>query len=378
MKLETRFVHGGQAPEPVTGAITTPIFQTATYVLEKVGMDKGFDYSRTNTPTRRVLEKLLAEIEGAKDATVFGSGLAAIDALLHNLEPGDHILACDDLYGGTNRLFLQVFKKYGLEFDLIDMSKEENIVSHIKNHTVMIFVETPTNPMLKLVDIKMVADIIGDRNIELVVDNTFMTPHFQKPMELGANTVIQSLTKFLSGHNDVVGGAIISNNQHIIERMKFFIKSVGATMGPFDSWLTIRGIKTLAIRMDRINENAIKIAQFLENHPKVSRVIFPGLPSHPQHELAKKQMSGFGGMIGFELKVGKEAAVKCIEKLKLWLFAESLGGVESLITHPVSMTHADVSPEVRQQLGITDGLLRLSVGIEHVDDLIEDLAQAFE
>ncbi len=378
MKIATKVVHGGQKPDPSTGAIITPIYQTSTYVLECVGKDKGFDYSRTNTPTRRVLEGLLADIESGKDATAFGSGLAAIDALMHSLDHGDHVLACDDLYGGTSRLFSQIFSKHGLEFDFVDMSEEREIREHLKENTKMVFVESPTNPMLKMIDIRMVSEIIEGRGISFVVDNTFMTPYYQKPLELGADTVIHSLTKFLSGHNDVVGGAVISNDEDIIEAMKFMVKAVGATLGPFDAWLTIRGIKTLALRMERINENSLKIAKFLEEHPKVDRVVYPGLPSHPQYELAKRQMTGFGGIITFESKGGYESAVKCIESLKLWSFAESLGGVESLITHPVTMTHTDVSEEERKKLGITEGLMRLSVGIEDVGDLIDDLDQAMK
>ncbi|MEW5937563.1 MAG: PLP-dependent aspartate aminotransferase family protein, partial [Candidatus Thermoplasmatota archaeon] len=329
MKTATRVVHGGQKPDPTTGAITTPIYQTATYVLEHLGRDKGFDYSRCSTPTRRVLERLLAEIEGGKDSTAFGSGMAAIDALMHSLEPGAHVLASDDLYGGTTRLFTQIFKKHGLEFDFVEMGDDANVRRHLKENTRMVFVETPTNPMLKLVDIAMVSELVDGSEIKFVVDNTFMTPYFQRPLALGADTVVHSLTKFLSGHNDVVGGAVISNDEEVIEDMRFMVKAVGATMGPFDSWLTIRGIKTLALRMERINENAMRIARFLEGHPKVERVIYPGLDSHPQHDLAKRQMTGFGGIITFELKGGYDLAAKCVERLEIWSFAESLGGVES-------------------------------------------------
>lgn len=376
MKISTKVVHAGQKPDPSTGAIITPIYQTATYVLEAVGKDKGFDYSRCNTPTKKVLENLLAELESGKEATVFSSGLAAVDALMHTLENGDHVLAFDDLYGGTTRMFKQVFSKNGIQFDFVDMSKEENIQGRLKENTKMVFVETPTNPMLKMVDIKMVSEIIAGKNIKLIVDNTFMTPYFQRPLEYGADIVLHSLTKFLGGHNDLIGGAVISNDSEVNETMKFMIKTIGSTLGPFDSWLTIRGIKTLVLRMERINENSIKVAKFLEGHPKVKSVIYPGLPSHPQYELAKRQMSGFGGMITFELKEGYDSAVRCVESLRVWSFAESLGGVESLITHPVSMTHASLSEEERKKLGISDGLLRLSVGIEDVDDLLEDLEQA--
>lgn len=376
MKLSTKVVHAGQRPDPTTGAIITPIYQTSTYVLEKVGENKGFDYSRCNTPTRMVLEKLLAELEGGSECTVFSAGLSAIEALVHHLEAGAHVLACDDLYGGTGRMFRQVFAKRGLSFDFIDMNDPRQVKAHLRENTRMAFIETPTNPMLKMVDIEMAHHIIKDRNILLVVDNTFMTPIFQRPLELGADVVVHSLTKFLSGHNDVIGGAVISSNPEINEAMKFMVKTVGSTLGPFDSWLTIRGIKTLALRMERIDQNSRKIAGFLAEHPKIDSVIYPGLPTHPDHELGKKQMTGFGGMISFELAGGYDAAVKCVEALKLWSFAESLGGVESLITHPVSMTHASVAEEERKKLGITDGLLRLSVGIEDAGDLIDDLAQA--
>ena len=376
MKIATKVVRSGQSPDPSTGAITTPIYQTSTYVLEAVGKDKGFDYSRCNTPTKKVLEKLLAELESGKEATAFSSGLAAVDALMHTLEKGDHVLAFDDLYGGTNRIFKQIFSKNGIEFDFIDMSEEKDIRHHLKENTKMVFVETPTNPMLKMVDIKMVSRMIAGKNIKLVVDNTFMTPYFQRPLEIGADIVVHSLTKFLSGHNDVIGGAVIANDDKVNEDMKYMVKTIGATLGPLDSWLTIRGIKTLVLRMKCIDENSIKIARLLDEHPRVKSVIYPGLPSHPQYELAKRQMSGFGGMITFELKGGYDAVVKCVESLRIWSFAESLGGVESLITHPVSMTHASLSEEERKKLGISDGLLRLSIGIEDVDDLLEDLEQA--
>lgn len=376
-RFATKAVRGGQRPDPTTGAITTPIYQTATYVLDDIGKDKGFDYSRTNTPTRKVLEQNLAILEGGKDAVAFASGLAAIDALMHTLKKGDHVLACDDLYGGTSRMFTQILTRCGLQFDFVDMTEPTHVAEHIKDSTKYIFIETPTNPLLKLIDIKAVSEVARENSVPLVVDNTFMTPYFQRPFELGGDIIIHSLTKYLSGHNDVVGGAFISNIDELNEQMRFLVMAVGATLGPFDSWLTLRGIKTLALRMRQHDRNARAIAKFLEDHPKVGRVIYPGLETHPQHALAETQMSGFGGMISFELD-SLEAAKKFVKNLSLWSLAESLGGVESLVTHPVTMTHTSLSREQRERLGITDGLVRLSVGIEDVEDLIEDIEQALQ
>jgi cystathionine gamma-lyase len=376
MRYLTKIVHAGEKPDPSTGAIVTPIFQTATYVMDGVGKDKGYDYSRHNHPTRRALENKMAQLEGGVDATCFSAGMAAIDALMHTLQKGDHVLACDDLYGGTKRMFRDIYTKVGMEFDLIDMTDPSVIKKGIKKNTKMLFIETPSNPMLKIIDIKAAAKAAKDAGIHCVVDNTFMTPYFQRPLELGADVVVHSLTKYLSGHNDLIGGAVITSDKELAEKMNWMAKSVGNGLGPMDSYLTLRGIKTLGLRMEQHNSNAIKIAKFLEDHPKVSKVIYPGLKSHPQHALAKKQASGFGGMISFELKGGIKAGIKCMESVKVWLLAESLGGVESMVTHPYTMTHKDVPVDQKKKLGITEGLVRLSVGIEDPDDLIEDLDQA--
>jgi len=376
MKDLTKIVHAGEKPDPSTGAIVTPIFQTATYVMDGVGKDKGYDYSRHNHPTRRALELKMAALEGGVDATCFSAGMAAIDALMHTLRSGDHVLACDDLYGGTKRLFREIYTHVGIQFDLIDMSDPSVIKKGIKKNTKMVFIETPSNPMLKLIDIKAAAKAAKDAKIHCVVDNTFMTPYFQRPLELGADVVIHSLTKYLSGHNDLIGGAVITTDKDFAEKLNWMAKSVGNGLGPMDSYLTIRGIKTLGLRMEQHNSNALKIAKFLEDHPKVSKVIYPGLKSHPQHALAMKQATGFGGMISFELKGGIKAGIKCMESVKVWLLAESLGGVESMVTHPYTMTHKDVPEDQKKKLGITQGLVRLSVGIEDADDLIEDLDQA--
>ena len=378
MRLETKIVRAGQKPDPTTGAITVPIYQTSTYVLPEVGRDKGYDYSRSNTPTRRALEINLAALEGGKDAVAFSSGLAAINALMMTLSTGDHMLVCDDLYGGTSRLFDRIHSRLGLSVDYTDMTDLGKVEEGILPSTRFLFVETPSNPTLKMTDIKAMCDIARERGVKTIVDNTFMTPYFQRPLELGADIIVHSLTKFLSGHNDLIGGAVITSDEQIIEDMKFMVKSAGATLGPFDSYLTLRGIKTLAVRMDRHNENAIKVADFLKEHRQVERVIFPGFEDHPQYEIGKAQMTGWGGMLSFELEGGVEAGTRCMNGVKLWALAESLGGVESLITHPATMTHADLSKAERESLGITDGFVRLSVGLEDPEDLIEDLAQAIE
>jgi len=376
LRYLTKIVHGGERPCPATGSITTPINQTATYVMDAVGKDKGYEYSRFHTPTRRALELKLAALEGGADARAFGSGMAAIDAVMHLLKRGDHVLACDDLYGGTKMLFSQIYGPQGIEFDLVDMTDPATIEGHVKDNTRMIFLETPSNPMLKLVDIKAASEVAKAHGCPCVVDNTFMTPYFQRPMELGADIVVHSLTKFMSGHNDIIGGAVIINDEATIESMEFIIRTVGSGLAAQDAYLAIRGIKTLGLRMEQHNSNAIKIAEFLEDHSQVEKVIYPGLRSHPQHELAKGQMTGFGGMISFVLKGGMEAGKRCMEGVKVWYLAESLGGVEAMVTHPATMTHRHVPVEERTQLGITDGLVRLSVGIEDADDLIEDLDQA--
>jgi len=375
-KFETRAIHAGCEPDSGTGAIMTPIFQTSTYVQESPGKHKGYDYSRTHNPTRTALEKNIASLEEGNYGLAFSSGMSAISAITHMLSAGDHIICSDDVYGGTFRLFDKVLKKFNLEFDFIDLTSLQSLERYIKNTTKLVWLESPSNPLLKLIDIEATARTAKSHGIVTVVDNTFATPFFQKPLKLGADIVMHSTTKYLNGHSDVIGGALVMNDQELYTKLQFLQNAAGGVPGPFDCFLVLRGIKTLAIRMERHAENALKIAQFLENHPKVRKVIYPGLSSHPQHELAKKQMTGFGGIITFFIKGGLEAARRFLERVKIFSLAESLGGVESLIEHPAIMTHASLPKEVREKIGISDELIRVSVGIEHVDDLISDLKQA--
>src|SRR3989338_7283064 len=375
-KFETRAIHAGCDPDPGTGAIMTPIFQTSTYVQESPGKHKGYDYSRTHNPTRTALERNIASLEEGEYGLAFSSVMSAISAVTQLLAAGDHVICCDDVYGGTFRLFDKVLKKYNLEFDSVDLTVPQTLERHRKNNTRLVWLESPSNPLLKLVDIEAIARIAKKHTILVVVDNTFATPFFQKPLKLGADIVMHSTTKYLNGHSDVIGGSLVMKDKELYDKLQFLQNAVGAVPGPFDCFLVLRGIKTLAIRMERHAENAIKIAQFLENHPKVRKVIYPGLSSHPQHELAKKQMTGFGGIVTFFIKGGLEAARRFLERVKIFSLAESLGGVESLIEHPAIMTHASLPKEVREKIGISDELIRVSVGIEHVDDLISDLAQA--
>ncbi len=375
-RFETRAIHAGCEPDSGTGAIMTPIFQTSTYVQESPGKHKGYDYSRTHNPTRTALEKNIASLEEGNYGLAFSSGMSAITAITHMLSVGDHIICSDDVYGGTFRLFDKVLKKFNLEFDFIDLTNTQSLEKYRKNNTKLVWLESPSNPLLKLIDIEAIATIAKKHNILVVVDNTFATPFFQKPLKLGADIVMHSTTKYLNGHSDVVGGALVTNDRELYDKLQFLQNAVGAVPSPFDCFLVLRGIKTLAVRMERHEENALKIAQFLENHPKVRRVIYPGLSSHPQHELARKQMSGFGGIITFFIKGGLDAARKFLERVKIFSLAESLGGVESLIEHPAIMTHASLPKEVRDKIGISDELIRVSVGIENVDDLIDDLENA--
>ena len=375
-RFETRAIHAGCEPDSGTGAIMTPIFQTSTYVQESPGKHKGYDYSRTHNPTRTALEKNIASLEEGNYGLAFSSGMSAISTITHMLNAGDHIICSDDVYGGTFRLFDKVLKKFNLEFDFIDLTSLQSLERYIKNTTKLVWLESPSNPLLKLIDIEATARIAKSRGIVTVVDNTFATPFFQKPLKLGADIVMHSTTKYLNGHSDVIGGALVMNDQELYNKLQFLQNAAGGVPGPFDCFLVLRGIKTLAIRMERHAENALKIAQFLENHPKVRKVIYPGLNSHPQHEIAKRQMTGFGGIVTFFIKGGLEAARKFLERVKVFSLAESLGGVESLIEHPAIMTHASLPKEVREKIGISDELIRVSVGIEHVDDLISDLKQA--
>lgn len=375
----TRVIHAGQQPDPTTGAVMVPIYATSTYVQESPGKHKGFEYSRTNNPTREAYEKCVADLESGQQAFAFASGMAAIATVLELLKPGDHIIAMDDLYGGTYRLLDKVRKRSaGLQISFVDLTKAETIQSHIRPETRMIWVETPTNPMLKLVDLEAVAKIAKKNKLISVVDNTFATPMIQRPLEYGYDIVVHSATKYLNGHSDVIGGiAIVGENKELVEQLAFLQNSVGAVAGPFDSFLVLRGIKTLAVRMERHCQSALELATWLEKNPKVERVIYPGLKSHPQHTLAKKQMQQFGGMISVVLKSDLKNTVKMLERCKIFALAESLGGVESLIEHPAIMTHASVPHVQRELLGIGDGLIRLSVGIEALDDLKADLTQAF-
>ncbi|MBL0026263.1 MAG: cystathionine gamma-synthase [Saprospiraceae bacterium] len=377
MKFGTKVIHAGIEPDPSTGAIMTPIFQTSTYVQAAPGDHKGYEYARTQNPTRSVLEKNLASLENGTDAICFGSGLAAMDSILKLLNPGDEVIATDDLYGGSYRMMTKVFAKYGIKFQFADLTNSDKFRSLITLKTRMIWVETPTNPMLNIIDIKRVCDNVKGQNIMVCVDNTFASPYLQNPLDLGADLVVHSATKYLGGHSDVIHGAIITKNAEIAAQLRFLQNAVGAIPGPQDCFLILRGIKTLHIRVERACQNAEKIADFLQRHPKVSKVYYPGFKNHPAHEVAKKQMKMFGGMVSFDLTANSEdSARKVLSGTHLFSLAESLGGVESLIGHPASMTHGSIPKEERLKVGLTDSLIRLSVGIEDVDDLIQDLDQA--
>jgi cystathionine beta-lyase/cystathionine gamma-synthase len=375
-RFSTICIHAGQEPDPATGAIITPIYQTSTYVQDALGQPHaGFEYGRTQNPTRMALERNLAAIEKGTAAFAFASGMAAIDAILTRLQSGDHVVVSDNTYGGTFRLFERVRRKFGLDFSYVDTSKPELIGPALKPNTKYLFIETPTNPMLHITDIRCASNIAHEKRVRVVVDNTFASPYIQQPLTLGADIVVHSTTKFLNGHSDSVGGAVVLKHDDDVEWMKFVQNAAGGILGPMDSWLVLRGTKTMTVRMERTNENAQVLAGFLEAHPKVKRTIYPGLESHPHHRLARKQMNGFGGLIAFD--VGSlEAAKGVLNNLKLMALAESLGGVETLISHPAIMTHASVPADRRAALGITDGLIRISVGIEDVEDLQADLEQA--
>jgi len=375
-QFETRAVHAGIEPEATSGAVMTPIFQTSTYAQASPGEHKGYEYSRTDNPTRTVLQNQLADLESASHALVFASGLSAIDAVLNTLSAGDHIIAGDDLYGGTYRLFTKVAERRGLTFSFVRAQDPNAVEDAFNERTKLVWLESPTNPLLNLVDIRAISDLAHRRGVLVGVDNTFMSPYFQRPLELGADITMHSMTKYLNGHSDVVMGALMVRDQGLYERLKFLQNSVGAVPGPFDCWLVLRGLKTLALRMKQHALGAQAVAEWLQGHPKVERVIYPGLPSHPQHELARRQADGFGGMITFFVRGGIEESRRFLSSVKLHTLAESLGGVESLIEHPAIMTHASVPPEVRAQIGLSDNLIRVSVGIEAVEDLIADLDQA--
>ncbi len=375
MGFATDAIHVGQEPDPTTGAIVPPIYQTSTYVQPELGRHKGYDYARTAHPNRRALERCVAKLEGGQAAYVFSTGMAAIDAVFRLLRPGDHVIVSQAVYGGVFRLTTQLLVHFGLQFDFVDTSCRENVTKAIKANTKMLYVETPTNPTMIITDIAAVAKIAAERDLTLAVDNTFLSPYLQQPLALGAQIVVHSMTKYLNGHSDALGGAVILARQEDGERIYFLQRSAGTGLAPMDCFLISRGIKTLAVRMMQHNANGIAIANFLEAHPKVKRVLYPGLPSHPQHEIAKRQQRGFGAMISFD--VGSlEAARSLLNNVRLCSLAESLGGVETLISLPAVMTHASIPPDIRQQIGITDGLVRLSVGIEDAEDLIADLDQA--
>ncbi len=378
MKFNTKTIHGGQENvDPAYNAIMPPIYQTSTYSQSTPGGHKGFEYSRSGNPTRTMLEKSLASIENGKFGLAFGSGLAAIDAVMKLLKPGDEVLSTSDLYGGTYRLFTKIFEGFGIKFRFIGMENVNDIEKHIAKNTKLIWVETPTNPMMNIIDIEEVSKIAKRNQLLLAVDNTFATPYLQKPLDLGADIVMHSATKYLNGHSDVVMGALIVKDESLAEKLYFIQNASGAICGPQDSFLVLRGIKTLHIRMQRHCENGKAVAEFLANHPKVEKVYWPGLKNHPNHEIAKKQMNDFGGMLSFTVKGNSMAdAVKVVEKLKIFTLAESLGGVESLAGHPASMTHASIPKEEREKTGVVDSLIRLSVGIEDESDLIQDLEQA--
>jgi cystathionine gamma-lyase/cystathionine beta-lyase/cystathionine gamma-lyase/homocysteine desulfhydrase len=374
-RLSTVCIHAGQEPDPSTGAIITPIFQTSTYFQDELGRHKGYEYARTQNPTRFALEKNVAAIEGGKAAYAFASGMAAIGAIATLLKSGDHVVVTDNTYGGTFRLFDKVLTRYDLSFSYVDTSQPELIERAITPRTKILFVETPTNPVLRLTDLARAAEVAHARGVRLVVDNTFASPYVQRPIELGADIVVHSTTKYLNGHSDSIGGIVVATRDDDIEWLKFIQNAEGAILSPFDAWLVLRGTKTLAVRMAQHNANGMAIAEFLASHPKVAQVIYPGLPSHPQHALARKQMRGFGGMVTFDVGTFENARQVC-NRVKLMALAESLGGVETLISHPASMTHASVPPERRAAIGLTDSMVRISVGIEDAQDLIEDLEQA--
>ncbi|MBL1279963.1 MAG: cystathionine gamma-synthase [Fluviicola sp.] len=377
MKFGTKAIHAGVHPDESTGAIMTPIYQTSTYVQDGIGNHKGYEYSRTQNPTRHALEKNIAAIENGQHGACFGSGLAAIDCVIKMLNPGDEVVSTNDLYGGTFRIFKTIFEKYGIKFHFVGMTDTSAVEAAVNENTKLIWVETPTNPMMNIIDIEAMATVAKKANALLAVDNTFATPYLQNPLDLGADIVMHSVTKYLGGHSDVVMGALVCNDDAIAEEMYRIQNSSGAVTAPMDSFLVLRGIKTLHLRMQRHCENGEKVAKFLVNHPKVDKVYWPGLESHPNHEVAKRQMRGFGGMISFDLKGNKiEDAHAVVKKVEVFALAESLGGVESLIGHPATMTHASIPKEEREKTGVSDSLIRLSVGVEDAEDIIEDLRQA--
>ena len=378
MFFDTKAVHAGITPDPATGSIVPPIYQTATYILEEVGKDKGFDYTRSSNPTRATLENSLAILEGGKYGISFSSGMASVDAILKLLSSGDHVVSSNDVYGGVFRLFNEVLSRYGLSFTFVNTSEPSAVEEAIRPNTKLIWLETPTNPLLQITDIDLISKIAKAHDILLGVDSTFATPYLLRPLEWEVDIVMHSTTKYLSGHNQIIGGILITNSEELNGKLKFLQKTIGAVSSPFDCWLTLLGLKTLSLRMARHSSNGMEVAQFLADHPKVERVIYPGLQSHPQHEIAKRQMKAFSGMISFDLKGGFDAGKTLMNSVQLCALAESLGAVESMITHPASMTHADVPEDIRVARGLTNGLVRISVGIEDVRDIMADLEQALD
>ncbi|MEO8955493.1 MAG: cystathionine gamma-synthase [Ktedonobacteraceae bacterium] len=376
MKFATKAIHAGQEPDPSTGAIMTPIFQTSTYAQAGLGDHKGYEYSRSHNPTRTALENCIAALEDGQFALAFASGMAAETAILSLLNAGDHIVSCDDLYGGTYRMYERIMRRYNVETSYVAAANIAGYEAAIRPNTKLLWLETPTNPLLRLIDIAAVAKIAHQHNLLVVVDNTFASPYFQQPLNLGADIVVHSTTKYINGHSDVIGGVIVTNNDDVYQSIKFYENAAGGVPAPFDSWLTLRGIKTLAVRMRQHEENARAIAHFLSEHPRVEKVYYPGLVTHPDHELAKRQMRGFGGMVSFQFKGTYADVDKVVRRFKVFALAESLGGVESLVCHPASMTHGSIPKDIRESRGLTDTLLRLSVGIEDIDDLLADLEQA--
>lgn len=379
MRFDTRCVRAAIEPDPTTGAIVPPLYQSATYVLPEVGRDLGFDYTRSANPTRQLMEAQLAAVEGVRYGRAYASGMSAVDAVFRLLEAGDHIVCSDDVYGGVSRLFNRVLAQFGLEFSYVDSSRAEEVEAAIRPTTKIIWIETPTNPLLKVTDLEAVAEISRSHDLLLGVDSTFATPYHLRPAELGADLVMHSTTKYLSGHNLIIGGVLLTDDEDLAERLHFLQKSIGAVPSPFDCWLVMEGMRTLSLRMARHSANGMKVATYLESHPKVERVTYPGLASHPQHEIAARQMQmGYSGMISFELVGGVPAGLELMNSVRLCALAESLGSVETMITHPATMTHADVEEAERRRVGITDGLVRLSVGLEDAEDLIEALKVALE
>ena len=378
MRFETLSIHGGKRPDPATGALVTPIYQTSTFVFEDIGKTKGYDYSRSGNPTRKALEDNIALLEGGKSGAAFATGMAAETTVIHLLRHGDHVVCGDDIYGGTYRLFDSVMREFGLEFTFVRMDRRSNIEQAIRPNTRMIWLETPSNPLLNIVDMEMAVDVARRGRILTVADNTFATPYLLRPLEFGVDVVVHSTTKYLNGHCDVVGGAVVTASKEIGDKVQFLLNAMGTGEAPFDAWLVLRGIKTLAPRMRVHVENATRIAEYLNTHTKVKKVYYPGLPKHPGHDIAKRQMKGFGGMVSFELKGGVAAVHALLRNLHLFALAESLGGVESLVEHPATMSHASMPAEARKKAGINDDLVRASIGLENVEDLIEDLESALK